>query len=217
VHDTAFEAAFIVDNNWRARGLMDSLSFWVVSDIFEENRQGDTPFHGGFGLVNIQGLKKASYHGYWFLSRLGEQVLAEGDAYAVTRCRDGTLAILMWNYCHYRDDANDSRLLAAAKPGEIYNLFNMQPPHEFTLNMDGVGTSVRLQMTRFDREHGSVYDAWVAMGAPQHILPADLDVLRRRMELDVSVQRVATPANTLEWTVAVQPFGVTLLEIRDHR
>ena len=46
VHDTAFLASFIVDNNWRARGLMDSLSFWVVSDIFEEGRQGDTPFHG---------------------------------------------------------------------------------------------------------------------------------------------------------------------------
>jgi xylan 1,4-beta-xylosidase len=216
VHDTAFEAAFIVDNNWRARGLMDSLSFWVVSDIFEESRQGDTPFHGGFGLVNIQGLKKASYHGYWFLSRLGDHVLAEGDAYAVTRRGDGTLAVLMWNYCHYRDDANDSRLLTAAKPGEIYDLFDVRPSREFTLNLDGVGASVRLQMTRFDREHGSVYDAWVAMGAPQHILPADLEVLRRRMELDVSVQRVAAPANALEWTVAVEPFGVTLLEIRSE-
>ena len=76
-----------------------------------------------------------------------------------------------------------------------------------------MGESVRLQTTRFDREHGSVYDAWVAMGAPHHILPADLEVLRRRMELDVSVQRVATLANTLEWTVVVEPFGVTLLEI----
>ena len=79
-----------------------------------------------------------------------------------------------------------------------------------------VGQTVRVQTTRFDREHGSVYDAWVAMGAPQHILPADLEVLRQRMELDVSVRRVATPANTLEWTVAVQPFGVTLLEIHSE-
>lgn len=213
VHDTAFMASFIVGNNWRARDLMDSLSFWVISDVFEECRVGDTPFHGGFGLVNIQGLKKASYHGYWFLSRLGEEVLAEGDSYAVTRRYDGTLAILLWNYCHYRDDANDSRLLAAAKPGDIYDLFDARPAREFTLNLDGVGTSVRLQTTRFDREHGSVYDAWVDMGAPQHILPTDLEVLRRRMELDVSVQRVVAPENTLEWIITVQPFGVTLLEI----
>lgn len=213
VHDSAFMASFIVDNNWRARGLMDSLAFWAISDIFEESRIGDTPFHGGFGLVNIQGLKKASYHGYWFLSRLGEEVLAEGDSYAVTRRRDGTLAVLLWNYCHYRDDANDSRLLTAAEPGEMYGLFDVQPSREFTLNLDGLGKSIHLQTTRFDREHGSVYDAWVDMGAPQHILPADLEVLRRRMELDVAVQRVAATANTLTCTVAVQPFGVTLLEI----
>jgi xylan 1,4-beta-xylosidase len=206
-------ASFIVDNNWRARSLMDSLSFWVVSDIFEESRQGDTPFHGGFGLVNVQGLKKPSYHGYWFLSRLGDEVVAEGDSYAVTRRRDGTLAILMWIYCHYRDDANDSRLLAAAKPHDIYNLFAMQPSREFQLNVAGVGQEVRLQITRFDRQHGSVYDAWADMGSPQHILPADLEVLRRCMELDVAVERISTPADHLEWTTTVPPFGVTLLEI----
>ncbi len=79
--------------------------------------------------------------------------------------------------------------------------------------MDGVGRGVRLQITRFDRQHGSVYDAWVAMGAPQHILPADLDVLRRKMELDVVVERIATPDGRLDWSTTVQPFGVTLLEI----
>lgn len=214
VHDTAFMAAFIVDNNWRARGLMDSLSFWVVSDIFEESRQGDTPFHGGFGLVNVQGLKKASYHGYWFLARLGSEVVAEGDGYVVTRHGDGTLAALFWNYCHYRDDANDSRLLAAAKPHEIYDLFAVQPPREFQMSVDGLGQDVRLQITRFDRQHGSVYDAWAAMGAPKHILPADLEVLRRQMELDTAVERIAAPDGRLDWVTTVQPFGVTLVEIR---
>ncbi len=96
---------------------------------------------------------------------------------------------------------------------EIYDLFAVQPPREFQLNVDGVGQDVRLQITRFDRQHGSVYDAWVAMGAPQHILPADLEVLRRRMELDVTVERIATPDGSLEWATTVQPFGVTLLEI----
>ncbi len=212
VHDTAFLASFIVDNNIRARGLMDSLSFWVVSDIFEENRQGDTPFHGGFGLVNIQGLKKASYHGYWFLSRLGEELIAAGDGYVITRRVDGSLAALLWNYCHYRSDA-DSRLAAAAKPGEIYALFDLQPARDFQLTFTGLGTTTRLQTTRFDRQHGCVYDAWVALGAPNHILPADLQVLRRRMELDVTAERVATPGCQLDWHGQVEPFGVTLLEL----
>lgn len=213
VHDTAFMASFIVDNNIRARGLMNSLSFWVVSDIFEENRLGDTPFHGGFGLVNTQGLKKASYHGYWFLSRLGNEMLSDGDGYAVTRRENGTLAVLLWNYCHYRPDANDSRRMAEATPDEIYELFEQQAPRDFNLVLEDIGPSVRIQATRFDRDHGSVYDAWVGIGAPGHILPADLDVLRRRMELDVSVQRATLSEGRLDWRETVQPFGVTLLEI----
>ena len=98
----------------------------------------------------------------------------------------------MWNYCHYGDNANDSRLLAAAKPQEIYDLFagSLRASSNFTWR--GWRPRVRLQITRFDRQHGSVYDAWVAMGAPQHILRADLDVLRRHMELDVTVDRITT-------------------------
>jgi xylan 1,4-beta-xylosidase len=213
VHDTAFMTSFIVENNWQGRGWMNSLSYWVVSDIFEENRLGDTPFHGGFGLLNTQGLKKPSYHGYWFLSQLGNELLGEGDSYAVTRRPDGTIAILLWNYCHYRPDANDSRLLARAKPAEIYDLFVSQPARQFNLALEGLGQNVRIQVTRFDREHGSVYDGWAAMGAPAHILPADLEVLRRQMELDVSAQRIAAPNHTLEFATTIQPFGVTLLEI----
>jgi xylan 1,4-beta-xylosidase len=121
--------------------------------------------------------------------------------------------MLLWNYCHYRDDANDSRLMAAAKPTEIYDLFAVQPTREFQLKVEGVGQNVRLQITRFDRQHGSVYDAWVDIGAPNHILPADLDVLRWRMELDVAVERIATSDGCLEWAANIQPFGVTLVEI----
>ena len=120
---------------------------------------------------------------------------------------------MLWNYCHYRDDANDSRLLASAKPNEIYDLFSIQPVRDFQLNVNGVGASVRLQITRFDRQHGSVYDAWAAMGAPQQFLPADLEVLRRRMELDVTVERIPTPDGSLEWATSISPFGVTLIEI----
>ncbi len=213
VHDTAFMTAFLVENNLKVRGLMDSLSFWVVSDIFEECRQGDLPFHGGFGLVNVQGLKKASYHGYWFLSRLGEEVLSRGDSHIVTRRADGTVAVLAWNYCHYRDDANDSRLLASAKGAEIYGLFRDKEAILFELGASVAGRVARAQITRFDRDHGSAYDAWAEMGSPAHILPTDLAVLRRRMELDVRAERIPAPDGTARVSVTVEPFGVSLIEI----
>ncbi len=216
VHDTAFMAPFIVRSNWLARGWFDSLSYWTVSDVFEECRQGDVPFHGGFGLVNLQGLKKPAYHGYWFLSRLGEEELGGGDSYAVTRRRDGSLAILLWNYCHYRADANDSRMLAEAGPGKIYGLFEDRPTAEFRLRLGGFDRPIRVQATRFDRNRGSSYDAWAAMGAPAHARPADLEVLRRRMEPEASVSRYGAGAGERTLSESVEPFGVTLLEIREE-
>lgn len=212
VHDTAFLAPFLIENNLLGRGKIDSLSFWVVSDIFEENRQGDTPFHGGFGLINIQGLKKPSFHGYWFLSRLGRTELAAGPDWIATRHGDGSLAILLWNYCHYRADV-DSRAVNAAHGLAIYDLFEKKPPAAFRLQIGGLPKSVRVQETRFDREHGSVYDAYCALGAPEHLLRADLDVLRQKAELHTDVMRPTVRAGRLSLNVTVPPHGVVLLEV----
>jgi xylan 1,4-beta-xylosidase len=212
-HDTAYMAPFIVRNNWLARGLADSLSYWTVSDIFEEGRLGDTPFHGGFGLVNIQGLKKPSYHGYWFLSRLGEEELGDGESYAVTRRADGSLAILLWNYCHYDGAHNDSRAIDRAQGARVYDLFEQQPARQFLLRCSGLDGTLRMQTTRFDRDHGSVYDAWLDMGAPSHIRPPDLAALKVAMVPEISVQRTHPHDGILVRPCVVEPHGVTLLEI----
>ncbi len=54
IHDTAFMAPFIIQNNLKCLGLVDSLGFWTFTDVFEEGAAGDTLFHGGLGLINVQ-------------------------------------------------------------------------------------------------------------------------------------------------------------------
>jgi xylan 1,4-beta-xylosidase len=217
IHDTAFLAPFLVQNNLVGRGHADSLSFWAISDIFEESRAGDTPFHGGFGLINTQGLKKPSYHGYWFLSRLGNEVLEQGDSFVVTRHKSGKISVLVWNYTHYTDEAaSDSRFIQKALgTHRLYDMFVQQPEKQFILNLAGLEKKLRVQTTRFDREHGSVLDAWLDMGAPQQILREDLDVLRQKMELEMNVEYLSPAPNPLTLTLTVQPHGVTLVDISE--
>lgn len=216
IHDTAFLAPFIVQNNLRGRGHADSLSFWTVSDIFEEVRLGDTPFHGGFGLVNTQGLKKPSYHGYWFLSRLGDEVLSIGDSFVATRHANGRISVLLWNYCHYTTEANDSRFIAKARGSyQLYEMFEQKPEKQFDLHLSGLPKNVRIQTTRFDREHGSVLDAWLEMGAPAHIRREDLAVLQQKAELEHTVQYLSGVSDPLTWSCTVQPHGVTLLDFSE--
>jgi len=82
-------------------GLADSLAFWTVSDIFEENRLGDAPFHGGFGLVNASRSRRRPTTVTGSVT-LGSRELASGENYAATVRDDGALAVLLWNYRHYR-------------------------------------------------------------------------------------------------------------------
>jgi len=48
------------------------LSYWTFTDIFEESGPVPSPFHGGFGLINFQGLRKPSFYAYEFLHRLSK-------------------------------------------------------------------------------------------------------------------------------------------------
>ncbi len=207
-HDTAFMAPFVLRNNLAARDRVHSLSFWVVSDIFEEGRLGDGPFHGGFGLLNVQGLKKPSFHGYWFLSRLGPVHLVDGDSFVATRRDDGTLAIVMWDHCHYRTDAR-----LAGQVGDPYELFEPGEPKRFDLRLTGVEGNLRVVTTRFDRSHGSVYDAWAEMGRPAHLSRQDVEVLRASAQLASTVERAVVEAGVLRRDVVVEPHGVVLVEV----
>ena len=98
-HDTSNEAAYIVMSNLECSGLAESLSYWTFSDVFEELGAGNKAFHGGFGMVNYQGIKKPSYHAYEFLNRLGDVEIERGDGYIVTRdSESGKLIALLYNY-----------------------------------------------------------------------------------------------------------------------
>lgn len=58
IHDSYFHAPFILYHIKRLMGQIASLSFWTFTDVFEETGPAPTPFHGGFGLINQQTLKK---------------------------------------------------------------------------------------------------------------------------------------------------------------
>lgn len=215
VHDTAFMAPFVVQNNWRARAMASSLSFWVVSDIFEEGGLGDGPFHGGFGLVNSQGLRKPSYHGYRLLSRLGATELGSGSSYAVTRRDDGTLVVLLWNYCHYKASAlhqGTGATTAGKGPADPYALFDEGNNKQFKLAISGLNGPTRVATTAFDRGHGSVYDAWADLGRPGHLRPGVLEALKEQSELVTRVEWQRA-GGVVELSVNVAPHGVTLVEL----
>lgn len=101
IHDHYFSAPFILEQIKHAEHLAQSLSYWVFTDIFEEAGVPPTPFHGGFGLLNLQGIRKPAFFAFQFLHRLGDIELQNTDPRSWICCDDqGNVQALWWDIDH---------------------------------------------------------------------------------------------------------------------
>ena len=67
VHDSYISAPYILSKLKASQGLVQGMSYWTYTDLFEEPGPPPTPFHGGFGLLNREGIRKPAYFAYKYL------------------------------------------------------------------------------------------------------------------------------------------------------
>ncbi len=159
VNDSVFSAAFLLRGMRSALGTIEALSYWVVSDHFEELGRPPSLFHGGFGLLTVGNLRKPRFWALDLLERLGENrlpVVAEGDGAdslvesLATRDDDGRVAVLVWNGTLDQSKAEGSSVLA----------------REVAVRIEGAAADrYTLRHQRVDREHGDLEALWTSMGA----------------------------------------------------
>jgi xylan 1,4-beta-xylosidase len=173
-------------------GLLDSMSYWTFSDVFEEGGIAKSPFHGGFGLIAAGGIPKASFNDFKLLHRLGdERLAASSDAALVTRRPDGTLAIAVWNY---------------APPGPGGDTSTYQ------LTFRNVAGARRAHIWLVDRDHGSALTAWKAMGEPRFPTLEQHRVLLHAAELPgPAIEKLASADPRL--TLRLRPHALALVEL----
>jgi xylan 1,4-beta-xylosidase len=110
IHDSYHEAAYILNTVKQAMPYVNSMSYWTFTDIFEEPGPRTTPFHGGFGMMNYQDIKKPAYYAFKYLNELGHTELHCTDSSAIV-CKDakGNLQVLVWNFTidHPGDSVNN--------------------------------------------------------------------------------------------------------------
>jgi xylan 1,4-beta-xylosidase len=210
IHDTMYMAPFIIQNNIKCVGIADSLGFWTFTDIFEERGAGRSIFHGGFGLINAQGLEKPSYNGYWFLSRLGCEKLYSGENYIVTRKED-KIQILMWNYCHFNDAFSDGDRKGLSEY-DRYSIFKQKEDIDFKILIKNLDGRYKTLTYLNDRENGSVFDNWITNGAPESPDCDELEILKQNMKPKGSIC-YTKGESSLNKSLNIKPHGVILIEL----
>src|SRR5438874_6668635 len=90
VTDSIYMGPWLADTIRQCDGLVDILSYWTFSDVFEEQGVIKQPFFGGFGLISEGGVPKASFNAFKLLHKLGEsRITVDSESALVTKRADG--------------------------------------------------------------------------------------------------------------------------------
>ena len=162
--DTCFRSCYLVKNILENIDRLDSMGYWVLTDLFEEHQVPPETFHGGLGLYTYNGIKKPVYYAMWLLGKLGNELIGRGDGWFMTR-KGNSYQILLYHYKHYSD------LYAACEafdmtPTNRYTPFGTEQRREFEIRIENMPTggwhAVEYSISR---SSGSAFDKWVEMGA----------------------------------------------------
>ena len=190
VTDSAYMGPFLANTIRECDGLTEMMSYWTFSDVFEEQGVVKTPFYGGFGILAERSIQKAAFNDFALLHRLGDTRLdVSSDSALVTRRKDGSLAIAVWNL---------------SLPEEAGS------PKTLILHFSGLPQARSARVSIVDDEHGSPLPTYKQMGAPQSPTPAQIAQLRKAAALPDAQPR-ALDHGTL--TLTLQPHALALVEI----
>lgn len=210
-HDTCYQAAFIAKNTLENIDACDSFGYWTLSDCMEEMHLGQGPFFGNFGLYNVHGIPKPGAAAFKLMAKLGPTLLAQGEGWFVTRSDEG-LEVLLYNYCHF-DQLYRSRDTSAIKNDQRYDMFNdrILELHIGLQNMEA--GRYRVEHHLLGRNHGSAFDAWVSMGAPESLKPEHVTYLKAAA-LPQITGKTAEIEGFLNISQILHPHDICLILIR---
>lgn len=173
IHDTYQSAAFILDKIKGTEQVANSMSYWVFTDIFEEKGPRATPFHGGFGLLNYQSIKKPAYYAYQFLNNLGETELKSSDKESwICKNQHGDVQSLIWDFTikHPEDKVFNSvyykRDIPAKEIGFIQLKYSNIAAGNYMLSVVKVGY-----------KSNDVYGTYMKMGSPNQLTKSQVQAL----------------------------------------
>jgi xylan 1,4-beta-xylosidase len=176
MHDTYQQAAFILSKVKGAYRSVNSMSYWTFTDIFEEAGPRMTPFHGGFGLINYEDLKKPAFYAFKFLNELGPTELVNPDpASWVCKSTDGSVQALLWNYTPIvpPNGMNDQQFYDHKIPAQ-----EIDPVVLSITNLPAGSYSLKICQTGY--QVNDVFTRYLEMGAPSQLTPTQVEILREQ-------------------------------------
>ena len=158
VHDTDFNAAYIARILSEAGEYADSYSYWTFSDVFEEMDIPKSLFHGGFGLVAMNSIKKPTFYTFEFFTNAGKELLYRDENLIVTK-NDCKYIIIGWNWHDMRDHKSS-------------------PDINYVLALPSIGKHALIVKKDVGGTNATPKRPWSNMGKPRSLNKEQLKILK---------------------------------------
>jgi xylan 1,4-beta-xylosidase len=190
VTDSIYMGPWMADTVRQCDGLVDMMSYWTFSDVFEEQGVVKTPFYGGYGLIAEDDIPKPAFNVFKLLHELGdERIQLDSNSGLLTRRKDGTLVLAVWNY---------------AAPGESASAK--------TMNLELRNTHRKQALvSRVDAEHGDVHRIYERMGSPRYPTRKQIAELQKAAELP---QPEAIHVQQDKFKITLPSQGLAVIELK---
>ena len=191
IHDSYHSAAYILQKLKQVGNAANSMSYWVFTDIFEEPGPRFTPFHGGFGLLNTQGIKKPAYFSYSFLNKLGETELQNADTSSwVTKNAKGDVQVLFWDFTYTLPDATNN---------QQYYVKDLPSKPKGTVKIEVAGLqkgSYTLEIFKVGYKVNDVFTNYLGMNKPNQLTKQQVNTLKEKNNgAPIATETVTIDAN----------------------
>jgi len=187
VHDSYHSAAYVLQKMKQVGSAANSMSYWVFTDVFEEPGPRFTPFHGGFGMLNTQGINKSVFYSYQFLNRLGNIELVNKDA-ASWVCKDsvGNVQALVWDYTYtVPDSTNNQQYFIRDLPSKAKG--------KLKINMANVPNgNYALEVYKVGYRSNDAYSTYLSMGKPAQLTKQQVEQIKKQNDGSPMLKEIIT-------------------------
>lgn len=208
IHDTYFNAAYLLNTLRKASLFTTSMSYWTFTDIFEEAGPGPTPFHGGFGLINLQNIAKPTYYAYKFLNQLGDKELKNSDVNSYVCTSNEGVQALIWNY-KYPDDTYtyNQDYFNQDQPAKITQEVNFRIAHLKNGNY-------RVEIYKIGYQQSDPYSAYMKMGKPINPTKEEIEILKQQSTgKPVSIENVTINNGQFKMQLPLRDNDVVFMKL----
>lgn len=190
VTDSTYMGPWLGHTIRQCDGLVDMMSYWTFSDVFEEQGVVKTPFYGGYGLIAVNNIPKPAFNAFAVLHKLGDQRIdMNSDSALLTRDKDSSYILALWNYALPDDGGHPKHVRISFK--------NTNP--------------AKATVWRVDGDHGDSFRAFKQMGEPRFPTREQIKTLRAAGKLPPPE---TTDIRNGALTLDIPAHGLVVMELK---